>query len=165
MSFTVPTLTAAQFDGLACINCGADDTEQRPTGDRSPSGAQLFACTTPCTVVEQPAQSATVFVEHHLADGLPLLYGRKGGALRVTFDPAQISYESARELFTEARHLYPAARAVACTNIGHTVVTTLPADELPVRIEQHGERCTVMYDDARITGEQLLALMDKAVGL
>ncbi|WP_322984651.1 DUF6907 domain-containing protein [Streptomyces sp. S584] len=49
MSTTVPTLrkTAAQLDGLACIDCGADTTEQQPTGDRGPDDVQLFACTDP----------------------------------------------------------------------------------------------------------------------
>ncbi|MFG2596689.1 DUF6907 domain-containing protein [Streptomyces sp. NPDC048462] len=45
MQITVPTLSSLQLDGLACVGCGADDTEQQPTGDRSPSGAQLFRCT------------------------------------------------------------------------------------------------------------------------
>ncbi|MFJ6437743.1 hypothetical protein [Streptomyces sp. NPDC091416] len=165
MSLTVPTLTAAQLDGLACITCGADDTEQQPTGDRSPFGVQLFACTASCVPVGRPAvQSAPVFVEHPLDDRVPLLYGRRNGALVVTYDPAQISYESARELFAEARSLYPDARAVAFTDIGCTVITDIPADELPVRIEQRGKgRCVLTYDDTRISSEQLLALLDKAV--
>lgn len=181
MSTTVPTLTAIQLDGLACIGCGSDTTVQEPTGDRSPSGAQLFACTDRdvcraqqsidaqfplLAALRTEAQSAPVFGERHLADGIRLLYGHKDAALHVTYDPAQISYESARELFAEADTLYPAARAVAFTNIGCTVIADLPADELPVRIEQHGKgRCVVTYDDTRITGEQLLALMDKAAGL
>ncbi|MGQ4727063.1 hypothetical protein ACUN3E_05310 [Streptomyces sp. Ju416(a)] len=166
MHNTVPTLskTAAQLDGLACIDCGSDTTPQQPTGERSPSGAQLFACTTPCAMAPA-AQSATVFGKHHLADGVPLLYGYKDGALVVSYDPAQISFESARELFSEARTLYPAAHAVAFTSIGHIVTTALPADEPPARFESHGNRCTVTFDDARITKKQLLALMDKAVGL
>lgn len=166
MSTTVPTLTAAQLDGLACINCGSDTTSQQPTGDRSPFGAQLFRCAAPCTVAARTARPATVFIEHHLADGIRLLYGHKGAALHVTYDPAQISYEGARELFVEAGTLYPTARAAAFTNIGCTVIADLPADELPVRIEQHGKgRCVVTYDDTRITGEQLLDLMDKAATL
>lgn len=45
MRTTVPTsLTAAQLEGLACVECGSDSTEQQPTGDRAPSGAQLFRC-------------------------------------------------------------------------------------------------------------------------
>ncbi|MFE9699079.1 DUF6907 domain-containing protein [Streptomyces sp. NPDC006270] len=45
MSTTVPTLTAAQLDGLACVDCGSDNSPQQPTGERAPSGAQLFRCT------------------------------------------------------------------------------------------------------------------------
>ncbi|WP_327711310.1 hypothetical protein OG912_24885 [Streptomyces sp. NBC_00464] len=180
MSTTVPTLTTAQLDGLACVRCGADDTEQQPTGDRGPDGAQLFACTDPdvcraqqsidthfplLAALRTKAQSAPVFVEHHLADGVPLLYGHKDGTLTVTYDPAQLTFESARELFAEAHALYPDARAVAFTNIGHIVTTSLPTDEPPARFESHGARCTVTFDDTRITKKQLLALMDKVVGL
>ncbi|MFF9687284.1 hypothetical protein [Streptomyces sp. NPDC014623] len=32
------------LDGLACIDCSSSDTPQKPTGDRSPNGAQLFRC-------------------------------------------------------------------------------------------------------------------------
>ncbi|MFI0000741.1 DUF6907 domain-containing protein [Streptomyces globisporus] len=45
MSTTVPTLTAAQLDGLACVDCGSNSSPQQPTGERAPSGAQLFRCT------------------------------------------------------------------------------------------------------------------------
>ena len=174
-------LTAAQLDGLACITCGADDTEQQPTGDRSPSGVQLFACTDPgvcraqqsvnaqfplLAALRTEAQSAPVFVEDPLEDRVPLLYGQRNGAPVVTYDPAQISYESARELFAEARSLYPDARVVAFTDIGCTVITDIPADELPARIEQRGKgRCVLTYDDTRISSEQLLDLLDKAAAL
>ncbi|GAA2987552.1 hypothetical protein [Streptomyces fulvorobeus] len=154
-----------------CVDCGTTSGPWQPTGARAQDGAQLFRCSAGCPATieldsgDTHARSATVFVEHYLADGVPLLYDRKDGALRVTYDPAQISFESARELFTESNDLYPTARAVAFTNIGRTVIADLPADELPVRIEQHGHgRCTVTFDDTRISGEQLLALMDEAAG-
>ncbi|MET9973860.1 DUF6907 domain-containing protein [Streptomyces microflavus] len=46
MRTTVQTslLTAAQLDGLACVDCGSPDTPQQPTGERAPGGAQLFRC-------------------------------------------------------------------------------------------------------------------------
>ncbi|MFJ6438161.1 hypothetical protein [Streptomyces sp. NPDC091416] len=181
MRTTVPTnLTAAQLDGLACFVCGADDTEQRPTGDRSPSGVQLFACTDPdvcraqrsvnaqfprLAALRAEAQSAPVFEEHPHVLGVPVMFSREGAALRASFDPAQTTLENARELIAEANALYPGARAVAFTNIGCTVITSLPADELPARIEQRGKgRCVVMYDDTRISSDQLLALLDKVAG-
>ncbi len=115
--------------------------------------------------VPTSARSAVVFDEKRLADRVPLLYSHRDGAMRVTFDPAQISFTSARELFHEAHSRYPEARAVAFTNIGCTIITSIPAAEPPARIEGNGAGLSITYDDTRITSEQLLALIDEAATL
>lgn len=104
--------------------------------------------------------------ESQLAPGVFLLCQQIYGTLRAAFDPAQTSQAAARVLLAEAAGQYPNARAVAFTDAGRTVITHLPEDERPVQIARDADgQLTVTYDDTRMTGEQFLALVDKAATL
>jgi hypothetical protein len=91
---------------------------------------------------------------------------QSNGTWQATFDPAKTTAEAARELLNEAACLYPDARGVGFAAQVRTVITSIPLDELPVRIQQHaGGRCTFTYDDARISDTQLHNLVHRGAAL
>lgn len=98
-------LTAAQLDGLACITCGADDTEQQPTGDRSPSGVQLFACTDPGVCRAQQSVNAQfpllAALRNEERETAPSMSGHTPSSDAIEIVAAAPTYELLAELLAE----------------------------------------------------------------
>ncbi|MFD7443911.1 hypothetical protein [Streptomyces sp. NPDC059909] len=106
---------------------------------------------------------AALFEEAELDPRVHLIYKRFGDVLRVAYDPMQTTRAKAEGLLTAFHGQYADARVAAITELGRTIIADLPVDEDPVRITTDANRrVTVVFDDRRISPDQLLDLMAKA---